>query len=215
MATIKVHGSAMSTATQRVLACVHEKGLSYEFVSINMQAGEHKLEPYTKINPFGQVPGFEDGDLKLFESRAISQYVAHAYADKGTPLVFSDTKKMAIVAVGLEVEAHHFDGPASKLAFELLYKPMLGMVTDEAVVKEHEAKLVKVLDLYEARLSECKYLSGDTFTLTDLHHLPVVTYLMGTKIKALFEARARVSAWVNDIMARPAWQKVVAMKNNN
>ncbi|GFP85626.1 glutathione s-transferase parb [Phtheirospermum japonicum] len=210
---IKVHGNAMSTATQRVLACLNEKGLCYEFVSIDMRAGEHKKEPFTTINPFGQVPGLEDEDLKLFESRAISQYIAYAYADKGTPLVFTDPKKMAIVAVGMEVEAHHFDGPASKLAWELGFKPMMGMVTDDAIAKEHEAQLAKVLDLYEIRLTECKYLSGDTFTLTDLHHLPTVTCLMGTSAKALFDARPHVSAWVADIMARPAWQKVVA-KNN-
>ncbi|GFP85625.1 glutathione s-transferase parb [Phtheirospermum japonicum] len=212
---IKVHGNVMSTATQRVLACLNEKGLGYEFVSIDMRAGEHKKEPFTTINPFGQVPGLEDEDLKLFESRAINKYIAYAYADNGTPLVFKEPKKMAIVGVGLEVEAHHFDGPASKLAWELVVKPMKGIAIDDAIVKEHEAQLAKVLDLYEIRLTECKYLSGDTFTLTDLHHLPAVTYLMATPAKALFDTRPHVSAWVADIMARPAWQKVVAMKNNN
>ncbi|KAL3644784.1 hypothetical protein CASFOL_009964 [Castilleja foliolosa] len=216
MSTIKVHGATFSTATQRVLACLHEKELDYEFVPINMiGAGEHKKEPFISLNPFGQAPGFEDGDLKLFESRAITRYITHAYADKGTQLVSKDPKKMAIVAVGMEVEAHKYDSPAAKLNWELCMKPMMGLETDEAIVKEQEVQLAKVLDVYESRLAESKYLSGDTFTLADLHHLPTLEYLMKTRVSVIFDARPHVSAWKTDIMARPAWKKVLAMKNNN
>ncbi|PIN18085.1 Glutathione transferase [Handroanthus impetiginosus] len=63
---IKVHGSFVSTATMRVLACLNEKGLDYEFVPVDFAVGEHKKEPFLSLNPFGQVPAFEDGDLKLF-----------------------------------------------------------------------------------------------------------------------------------------------------
>ncbi|GFP85623.1 glutathione s-transferase parb [Phtheirospermum japonicum] len=213
---IKVHGATFSTATWRVLACLHEKGLDYEFVTINMiGAGEHKKEPFISINPFGQVPALEDGDLKLFESRAISRYIAYAYAENGTSLVIDDPKKMAIVGVGMEVEAHQYDPPAAKLTWELCMKPLMGMVADEAIVKEQEAQLAKVLDVYESGLAQSKYLCGDTFTLADLHHLPTLDYLMKTRAKAVFDARPHVSAWVTDIMARPAWQKVIAMRNNH
>ncbi|CAK9178028.1 unnamed protein product [Ilex paraguariensis] len=209
---IKVHGSVISTAAKRVFACLNEKGLEYEFVPVNMAAGEHKKEPFISLNPFGQVPALEDGDLKLFESRAITQYIAHTYADKGNQLVIYDTKKMAIVSVWMEVEAHQFDPAASKLTWELCLKPMFGMVTDEAVVEEYEGKLSKVLDVYEARLAQSKYLGGDCFTLADLHHLPNMKYLMATKAKALFDCRPHVSAWCADIMTRPAWLKVLEMK---
>ncbi|MGV7400595.1 glutathione binding-like protein, partial [Mycobacterium kansasii] len=76
-----------------------------------------------------------------------------------------------------EVEAHQFDPVASKLAWELFYKGLFGMETDTAVVEENEAKLAKVLDVYEAHLSQSKYLAGDSFTLADLHHLPALHYL--------------------------------------
>lgn len=47
---IKVHGNLHSTATLRVLACLNEKGLDYEFVRVNMSVGEHKKEPFTSLN---------------------------------------------------------------------------------------------------------------------------------------------------------------------
>ncbi|KAL3725417.1 hypothetical protein ACJRO7_030441 [Eucalyptus globulus] len=209
---MKVHGSVFSPSTMRVLIALHEKDLEFEFVFVDLRASEHKKEHFLSLNPFGQVPAFEDGDLKLFESRAITQYIAHVYEDKGTPLV-CEGNPMATVSVWMEVEAHQFDPAVSKLHRELVYKSKIGMATDAAVVEENEAKLAKVLDIYEARLSQSKYLGCDCFTLADLHHLPALTSLMGTPVKKLFDARPKVSAWVADIMARPALAKVLAMRN--
>ncbi|XXG80643.1 hypothetical protein AAC387_Pa09g1459 [Persea americana] len=212
MACLKLHGSVMSTATMRAIVCLKEKELEFEFVPVNMATGDHKKEPFISLNPFGQVPALEDGDLKLFDSRAITNYISHEYAGKGTDLICKDSKKMAIVAVWMEVEAHHFDPEASKLVWELAVKPMLGMTTDPGVVGASTEKLGRVLDVYEARLAQSKYLGCDCFSLADLHHLPCLNYLMSTQAKELFDSRPHVSAWCQDILARPAWAKVVAMQ---
>ncbi|XP_052180256.1 glutathione S-transferase-like [Diospyros lotus] len=211
---MKVHGAVLSTATQRVLATLYEKDLDFEFLPVDLRSGAHKQEPFLSLNPFGQVPAFEDGDLKLFESRAITQYIVHTYADKGNQLIYQEAKKMAIMAVWMEAEAHQFDPAASKLVWELVFKPLFGREVDGAVVEENEAKLGKVLDIYEARLAQSKYLGGDSFSLADLHHLPNIHCLMGTQSKKLFDSRPKVSAWCADILARPAWCKVLAMRNN-
>ncbi|XP_073040711.1 glutathione S-transferase-like [Primulina eburnea] len=210
--TIKIHGHPISPASQRVIACLEEKGVEFEPVLVDLLTGQQKKEPFLSINPFGQVPGFEDGDLKLFESRAITKYIAHTYADKGTPLLFEDPKKLGTLFLWLEVEVHQFDASAQKLAFEILIKPMKGLTTDEAAVEQLQVQLSKVLDVYEARLSKSKYLAGDSFTLADLHHLPVVNNLLKTKVKALFDARPHFSAWCADILARPAWKKTLEVK---
>ncbi|XP_039155574.1 glutathione S-transferase-like [Eucalyptus grandis] len=207
---MKVHGSVFSAPTMRVLIALHEKDLEFKFVFVDLRAGKHRKELFLALNPFGQVPAFEDGDLKLFESRAITQYIAHVYEDKGTPLV---CEGKANIFSWMEVEAHQFDPAASKLHWELVYKSKIGMATDAAVVKDAEANLAKVLDIYEARLSQSKYLSCDCFTLADLHHLSALTSLMGTLVKKLLDARPKVSAWVADIMTPPALAKVLAMRN--
>ncbi|KAG5514262.1 hypothetical protein RHGRI_035612 [Rhododendron griersonianum] len=201
---MKVHGEVFSSATQRVLACLYEKELDFEFVPVGMRTGAHKKQPFLSLNPFGLVPAFEDGDMTLFESRAINLYIAHTYEDKGTQLLY-DGKKMAIASVWMDVEAHQFDPAASKL----------GGTVDAAAVQEKEAKLVQVLDIYEVRLAQFKYLGGDDFTLVDLHHLPRLQRLMGSQMKKLVDSRPHVRAWSADILARPAWLKVLAMQANN
>ncbi|GMY16867.1 glutathione S-transferase-like [Fagus crenata] len=199
MAAIKVHGNLISTATNRVLATLYEKELEFEFVLVDTRGGEHKKEPFLSLHPFGQIPAFEDGDLKLF----------------GNPADMPRLKKMAIILVWMETEAQKWDPAASKLAWELGIKPLLGMGTDTTIVEENEAKLAKVLDVYEKRLAQSKYLGGDYFTLADLHHLPSLQYLLGTQTKKLIDSRPHVREWAADITARPAWLKVLAMRNKH
>lgn len=139
----------------------------------------------------------------------MTKYIAEAYANKGTPLISSDPKKMAIIANWMEVEAQRFEAAGGKLNVEILVKPMKGLTTDEAVVEQFTAQLGSILDVYEARLSKSKYLGGDEVSLADLHHVPVMANLMMTKVKALFDARPAVSAWASALIARPAWQKVI------
>lgn len=209
---VKVHGSPLSSPTLRVVAAAYEKELDFEFVHVDFESGAHKQLPHLALNPFGQVPAFEDGDLQPFESRAIKNYITHTYERNGTTLISKDMKQKAIQAVWMEVEAHQFDPTATKLVWELVFKAMFGMQPpDMAIVEENEAKLAKVLDVYEARLSQTRYLGGETFTLADLHHLPQMNRLMSTGVKKLFDERPCVSTWCSDILARPAWKKTVEL----
>ncbi|XP_021763022.1 glutathione S-transferase-like [Chenopodium quinoa] len=210
---IKVYGSdyPITPNVMRVLAAVYEKELEFDYVPLDMKSGAHKQMPYLSLNPFGQVPALEDGDIKLFESRAITRYIANEYENKGTQLLTKDTKKMALVEVWVEVEALHFDPVAIKLGWELVYKKIFDMEPDMAVVEENKAKLAKVLDVFEARLTQLKYLAGEAFSLADLNHLPIVHYLMNSQVKQLFEERPNVSAWCKDILSRPSWIKVVTL----
>ncbi|KAJ4972662.1 hypothetical protein NE237_005836 [Protea cynaroides] len=208
----KLYGNVYSTATLRVVATLHEKGVEFEFAPLSF-GPELKKESYLSLNPFGQVPAYVDGDLKLFESRAITKHIAFEHHGKGTELLYHDLKKMAPVSVWKEVEAHQYDPVATKLVFEQAVKPfIMKLEPDLAVVEENQKKLGQILDVYEARLSKSKYLGGDEFTLADLHHLPTLQYLQGTSTKEVFEARPHVSAWVKDILARPAWIKALELQ---
>ncbi|MFS7899001.1 putative glutathione transferase [Helianthus anomalus] len=117
----------------------------------------------------------------------------------------------------MEVESQKLEPAAMKLIWELCMKPLLfGQNSDDAVVSVEKKKLESVLDVYEARLSESKYLGGDSFSLADMHTVPTIKFLMDTQMKQVFDARPCVSAWVADIMSRPAcvkghWVSVVRL----
>ncbi|KAL6890568.1 hypothetical protein ACP4OV_008823 [Aristida adscensionis] len=213
MAPVKVFGPAMSTNVARVLVCLEEVGAEYEVVNIDFPAKEHKSPEHLARNPFGQIPAFQDGDIVLFESRAIAKYVLRKYKTPEVDLLREgDLKEAALVDVWTEVEAHTYNPALSPVVYEcLIYPAMRGVATNQQVVEESLEKLRKVLEVYEARLSKHPYLAGDFFSFADLNHFPYTHYFMaGTPHAKLFDAYPHVKAWWERIAARPSVKKISA-----
>ncbi|XP_020186766.3 glutathione S-transferase 4 [Aegilops tauschii subsp. strangulata] len=204
---LKVYGWAVSPFVARPLLCLEEAGVDYELIPMKREAGDHLLPDFLAKNPFGQVPVLEDGDLTLFESRAIARHVLRKYKPE---LLVGDgsPESAAMVDVWLEVEAHQHHPVAGAISIQCLLVPLLGGTRDQAIVDENVVKLRKVLEVYEARLSASKYLAGESVSLADLSHLPLMHYFMETEYASLVEERPHVKAWWEELKARPAARKV-------
>jgi glutathione S-transferase len=87
---LTLYGFPFSTCTQRVLAVLLEKDLPYELVEVNLFKGDQKSEAHLARQPFGKIPVLEDDGFFVFESRAISKYLAKKFATKGTNLIPDD-----------------------------------------------------------------------------------------------------------------------------
>ncbi|XXG65801.1 hypothetical protein AAC387_Pa05g3418 [Persea americana] len=209
---VKVYGPAYASATRRVLACLFDKEIEFELVPVDLLKGEHKNPDFLKLQPFGVVPVIQDGDLTLYESRAIIRYYAEKYKSHGVDLLGTTVEDRAVVEQWLEVEGQNFHQPIYTLVLQILYYPKLGLPTDEKAVKEGEENLGKVLDIYEERLSKSKYLAGDFYSLADLSHLPFTHYLVNDIGKGyMINDRKHVNAWWEDISNKPSWKKVLAL----
>ena len=66
---VKVYGPPMSTAVSRVLACLYEKNVEFELISINMSKGEHKKPEFLKLQVLLQL--HSHNSLSLFDKLAI------------------------------------------------------------------------------------------------------------------------------------------------
>ncbi|KAL8514097.1 hypothetical protein ACS0TY_013279 [Phlomoides rotata] len=208
---VKVYGPSFASA-KRVIVCLIEKGIDFDVVDVDLFKGENLTPEYLKLQPFGVVPVIEDGDYKLYESRAIIRYYAEKYRSQGTELLGKTIEERGLIEQWLETEAHNFQPPLYDLVIQLLFGPKLGLQLDQKRAQENEEKLVKVLDVYEERLSNSKYLAGDTFSLADLSHLPFANFLVSTmKKEYLIRDRKHVSEWWDDISSRPSWKKVLQL----
>ncbi|XP_072150046.1 probable glutathione S-transferase GSTF1 [Setaria viridis] len=149
------------------------------------------------------------------ESRAISRYVLRKFKtpDAGTNNLLrdGDLEGSALVDAWLDVEALLYEPAVHAVFVQHRVVPALGGAPDEKVIGESVEKLRKVLEVYEARLGERRYLAGDDVSLADLSHFPYTHYFMGMPYAAVFDAFPRVRSWWQDLMARPAVQRVAAM----
>ncbi|KAM7279327.1 hypothetical protein ACFE04_006461 [Oxalis oulophora] len=209
---VKVYGPVRAACPQRVMTCLLEKGVEFEIVHVDLDSGEHKRPDFLLRQPFGQVPAIEDGDFKLFESRAIIRYYAAKYAEQGPNLLGTTLEEKAKVDQWLEVESHNYNDLVFNLVFQLVILPRMGKPGDMALAHECEQKLESVLDIYEKRLSESTYLAGESFTLADLSHLPATRSLMtDAGMGHLIKERKFVNAWWENISSRPAWKKMLKL----
>ncbi|XP_059290791.1 glutathione S-transferase F11-like [Lycium ferocissimum] len=207
---VKVYGSAMAACPQRVMVCLIELGVDFELIHVDLDSLEQKKPEFLVLQPFGQVPVIEDGDFRLFESRAIIRYYAAKYEDKGTKLTGTTLEKKALVDQWLEVESNNFNDLVYNMVLQLFVFPKMGHKSDLTLVQNCADKLEKVFDIYEQRLSKCKYLAGDFFSLADLSHLPSLRFVMNEGGFAhLLTKRKSLHDWYLDISSRPSWKKVL------
>ena len=63
---------------------LEELDVAYEFVRLDMEAGEHRQPEFLAINPMGKVPAIVDGNFQLWESGAILLYLAEKYGQSAS-----------------------------------------------------------------------------------------------------------------------------------
>ncbi len=85
---------------------LEEKGIPYQWLELDMEAGEHRGEAFTAINPFGKVPALVDDSLRapggeplqLFESGAILLHLADRYGGEFSGTADEAAAKRALAA---------------------------------------------------------------------------------------------------------------------
>lgn len=74
-----LHGYWRSSAAYRVRIALAWKGLRYSQVLIDLRTGAQSHPDFTRLNPQGFVPFFEDGPVGLSQSLAIIEYLEETY----------------------------------------------------------------------------------------------------------------------------------------
>ncbi|KAF9891739.1 hypothetical protein FE257_003220 [Aspergillus nanangensis] len=213
---LKLHGLPVSTCTRRVRVALAEKGLDVELVVVDLFKGEQKTPAYlNELQPFGKIPVLEDSEtgVKIFESRAIAQYIATKYRGQGTELAppETDLKAYALYQQALSIEQSYFDPLVSGIAYEKVFKTRKGHgETDEARVKSLLSQLDLTLEGYERLLSKQKYLAGDNLTIADLSHLPYGTMVEQFGFAELIPKYPHFQKWWEGLKARDSWKNVSA-----
>ncbi|CAN1782094.1 Glutathione S-transferase [Linum perenne] len=87
------------------------------------------------------------------------------------------------------------------------------ILKDQKAMRPNENKLGKVMDVYENRLRESRYLAGDEFSLANLSHFPNTDYLATVARKEeMFSSRKNVGRWLDESMERESWKKVKELR---
>ncbi|OGX08091.1 MAG: hypothetical protein A2Z88_07305 [Omnitrophica WOR_2 bacterium GWA2_47_8] len=168
---LKIYGGDRSSPSNKVRFTANVLGLQYEYIKVNLRAGEHRQPEFLKINPAGKIPAIDDGGFYLFESNAIIRYLA----DKNNSALYpKGLKERAIVDEWIDFGSMHVGAAMSKVTYNRLYAPSRGESVDERSIQDGLAFLGRFLPVVDDQLGKNKYVTGPTMTLADLNMLALL-----------------------------------------
>lgn len=156
---IRLHRFYLSGHSHRVELFLSLLNLPYERVDVALADKAHKQPEFLAMNPFGQVPVIEDGDVTLADSNAILVYLASKYGDD--VWLPRDPVKAAAVQRWLSVAAGELaHGPAKARLATLFNAPVHA---EEVIASAHQ-----LFAVMEGELQKTPYLTGAAPTIADI-----------------------------------------------
>jgi len=164
---------------------LEELNVPYEFVRVDLQAGEHLQPPYLAINPMGKVPAIEVDGFQIWESGAILLYLADRY---GEPM---SAEQRGTIAQWV-VFANATLGPG---------------IFMEATREKETPRLLGGL---ERTLEGKTFLFGDAFSAADVAVGSLLAYTV-PMLKMEYSGYPAIAAYLQRLAARPAYQAAIAI----
>jgi glutathione S-transferase len=182
----------------RVRWALEEVGLAYEERLIAPE--DQQSGTYLALQPFGQVPTYEEDGLVLFESGAIVLHIA----ERSEKLMPSDSAARARIKAWMFAALNTVEPP-------ILFLNVLNMLQD----RDDSAKLLRpaiMAEIHKRLTSVHRRLGGkayleDRFTAADLL---LVTVLRILRRSELLEKVPELDAYRLRCEARPAFQRALA-----
>jgi glutathione S-transferase len=203
MAGLRIYGIARTRAF-RALWMAKELGIDYAHLPIEIGAEGARTAEFLAINPNGRLPVIVDGDFVLFESLAITLYLAkkHGFGTLYPAALEAEAKAWqwsfwAVTEVdrGVNIWSLH--------AVRLPPAERDAQLRDEAL--NVLAAPFRVLD---AAVASQPYLLGETFTVADLNVAAVISRAVDMDLAAV----PHLAAWLTRCLDRPAAREALALK---
>ena len=189
----------------KVALFLEESGLPYEPVPVDTRKGEQFKPEYLAINPNAKAPTIVDGDAVVFDSNAILLYLAEKtgkFLPENTPKARGQLLSwLMFVATGV--------GPYSGQAVH--FKRMAPEQIPYAI-NRYDFEAERHFKILDAELAKHRYMLGDTYTIVDMAvwgWARLMPFVMGD---GALEAMPNLKRLVDEIGARPAAARALALK---
>jgi len=184
------------TRSLRVLWALQELDAEFEFVPVNILAGETQRPDFLRLNPAGKLPVLVDGDLVLTESAAIVMYLAEKYAAKG--LMPTDLEERAQAYRWSLFAVTELEVPLWRIAkHTFLYPEDKRLPAEIALARQDFTAMAVVL---ERHMAGRDFIVGSTMTIADCITAYVVDW--GNEV-GLIDGSPNLKAYLERMYARP------------
>ena len=193
---------AQLTRSIRIIWLLEELGIPYELSTVAFKPPRHSFEQGT---PSGKFPTLEDGELVMFESGAILEYLIEKYGNgKLAPAIGSADRGLYLQWVHF-AEATAFP-PIGDIASHTMFLPEADRIPQVAADGKVRAK--NALDVLERGLKGKEYLVGGALSGADIM---MGYFLMAARMLGCVGAdHPNIAAYWERLAARPGFQKALS-----
>lgn len=172
---VTLHGYRYSVYNRIARLALYQKDVAYASVEVDPFT---ELDPaYLGLHPFGRVPALTHGSFRVFETRAITRYVDHAF--DGPPLQPVEVKALARLDQVTAVIDNYGYWPMVRQVFaQRVFSPLEGKSSDEEEIAAGLAGSHRVLAVLNNIAEEGLVLNGHDITLADCHLAPMIDYFV-------------------------------------
>ncbi|HVC60825.1 MAG TPA: glutathione S-transferase family protein [Acetobacteraceae bacterium] len=198
-----VFGAAYSVYVRAVRLVLHEKGVAYDQVDVDVFAPSGPPAAHLARHPFGRIPAFEHDGFRLYESGAIERYIDAAF--DGPKLQPTEPHAQARMNQALGVlDAYCYRTLVWDIFVERVRAPATGRAPDEARIAAALPRAETCLRALVEIGGAGPWLAGPMLTLADLHAVPMLVYFrLAPEGAAVIARHPRIAAWLDAMMARP------------
>lgn len=201
---MKLYYHPLSGSSRRVLLAATHLDVPLERIVVDLTKEEQRGIPHLARNPNGRVPVLEDGTFRLWESRAIMQYLAEK--TPGQTVYPTDVEGRADVNRWLFWCAAHMSLPNTILVLENFVKARTGRgAGDPAEIARGEALFKQYAALLDAHLAGKTWLVGDRITLADFSI--AASFALAGPARFPMADFNNVRAWMDRIRELDAWKR--------
>jgi len=201
---LKLYSHPFSSFARRVRIALLEKNIPCEHVFVDLAARKHLEPEYLALNPYHRVPTLVDGDLTLFESTAILNYLEAAYPQP--PLTPPDAKGRALVDMHMKLCDVQFSRQVSTIVFPKRFLPKERW--DETLFAQMRGEIDKHVAILDQQLGANDYLVGNRYSLAEVCYTPFVAFFGLMEITP----PPRIAQWSERILSRPSAQQTASEK---
>jgi len=206
--TVTVHGWAFSPYVRAVRIALNEKGVAHDHLPLSPP--DLATPEGRALSPFGRIPVFHHGDLRLHETPAILRYVDGVFP--GPRLHAEDPLADALsTAIISAASAYLYPTAVMGVFFNQAYVLANGGTPIGAAVAEAATAADPVLEAMDAlvvqllSVTKGPWLHGETFGAADAVLAPMIQNLaMAEAGRALLARRPAISDWFARASQRPS-----------
>ena len=192
---------ATRTRSFRIVWLLEELGIPYE---LEKMAFVPPQTAFAQASPFGKFPAIEDGELTMFESGAILEYVIERYGNgRLAPAPGSALRGPYLQWIHFS-EATAFP-PIGEMVRHTIFKPEAERIP--AVVADARGRAQVTLGVLENALEDKDHLIGE-FSGADV--MMGFTLLAARLLGVLDDRFPNLQRYLKRLEARPAFQKAAA-----